>query len=131
MITPDDELGFLLAASPVFAEVWGDRALGRAARARRGPWVLHAFAVHASYLIANRQLDLVPPVFDVVERLLVEGDEKVKDHVVCYFLEGVWIELKKRDRTIDNLFDHWILGQATESSGQRWSIIRDVLGWVE
>ena len=80
MITPDDELGLLLAASPVFAEVWGDRALGRAARATRGPWVLRAFGGHASYLIANRQLDLVPPVF----------------HVVCYFLEGVWIELKKR-----------------------------------
>lgn len=96
VITPDHELGVLLAASPAFAEVWGDRALGPAARAERGPWLLHAFAVHTSYLIANRQLDLVPPVFDVVEWLLVEGDERVKDHVICYFLEGIWVELKKR-----------------------------------
>ena len=58
--------------------------------------MLHAFAVHASYLISNRQLKLVPPVLSVVELLLVEGNKYVKDDVVCYFLEGIWIELMKR-----------------------------------
>jgi proton glutamate symport protein len=42
-----------------------------------------------------------------------------------------WIELKRLDGTIDKLYDYWILGQQAESRGPRWSIVRDVLHWVE
>jgi ABC-type amino acid transport substrate-binding protein len=42
-----------------------------------------------------------------------------------------WIELKTKDGTIDGLFDHWILGEATKRREPRWSVIRDVLGWVD
>jgi Na+/H+-dicarboxylate symporter/ABC-type amino acid transport substrate-binding protein len=42
----------------------------------------------------------------------------------------VWIQLKKNDQTIQRLYDHWILGQYAQS-GKRWSVIRDVLGWVD
>jgi Na+/H+-dicarboxylate symporter len=44
---------------------------------------------------------------------------------------NAWIELKRRDRTIQNLYDHWILGRAPERTEPRWSILRDVLGWVD
>jgi hypothetical protein len=40
-----------------------------------------------------------------------------------------WIELKRGDGTIDQLYDHWILGRAAEDPTPRWSVIRDVLGW--
>jgi ABC-type amino acid transport substrate-binding protein len=46
------------------------------------------------------------------------------------FLDA-WIELKRRDRTIQGLYDHWILGRHAKQTGPRWSIIRDVLGWVD
>ena len=42
-----------------------------------------------------------------------------------------WIQLKKKDGTIDELFAHWILGDATKRKGPRWSVIRNVLGWVD
>jgi ABC-type amino acid transport substrate-binding protein len=42
-----------------------------------------------------------------------------------------WVELKRKDGTIDRLFAHWVLGQAAKRSGPRWSVLRDVLGWVE
>ena len=42
-----------------------------------------------------------------------------------------WVQLKKKDGTIDGLFAHWILGEATRSREPRWSVIRDVLGWVD
>jgi Na+/H+-dicarboxylate symporter len=42
-----------------------------------------------------------------------------------------WIELKRRDGTIDVLFRHWIMGQSRESRQPRWSIMQDVLHWVE
>jgi Na+/H+-dicarboxylate symporter/ABC-type amino acid transport substrate-binding protein len=42
-----------------------------------------------------------------------------------------WISLKRRDGTITQLYDHWILGRDAEERGPRWSVVRDVLGWVE
>ena len=42
-----------------------------------------------------------------------------------------WIELKRKDGTISALFDHWIRGKGADSTEPRWSLIRDVLGWVE
>ena len=42
-----------------------------------------------------------------------------------------WLDLKKKDETIDRLYDHWILGKDTSSQLPRWSIIHDVLHWVK
>ena len=42
-----------------------------------------------------------------------------------------WIELKKRDGTIDALYDYWIRGINAAPRKPRWSILRDVLHWVE
>jgi len=48
----------------------------------------------------------------------------------AYFL-NTWIELKRRDGTIDALYGHWILGKQAGKRQPRWSIMRDVLGWVD
>jgi ABC-type amino acid transport substrate-binding protein len=42
---------------------------------------------------------------------------------------NTWIELKRKDGTIDRLFAHWILGQDSTPRRPRWSIMRNVLGW--
>ena len=42
---------------------------------------------------------------------------------------NTWIELKRKDGTIDQLFAHWILGQDSRPRPPRWSIVRDVLHW--
>jgi Na+/H+-dicarboxylate symporter len=42
---------------------------------------------------------------------------------------NTWIDLKRRDGTIDKLYQHWILGRDARPPEPRWSIIRDVLGW--
>jgi hypothetical protein len=44
---------------------------------------------------------------------------------------STWIELKKKDGTIDMLYKHWILGTSEASRKPRWSVIRNVLHWVE
>ncbi len=41
-----------------------------------------------------------------------------------------WLILKRKDQTVDNLFDHWIRGGGAQDPTPRWSIIRNVLGWV-
>ena len=41
---------------------------------------------------------------------------------------NTWIELKKKDRTIATLYDHWILGKHAVPKQPRWSVLRNVLG---
>jgi Na+/H+-dicarboxylate symporter/ABC-type amino acid transport substrate-binding protein len=48
----------------------------------------------------------------------------------AYFL-NTWIELKRRDGTIDALYGHWILGKQAGKRQPRWSIMRNVLHWVD
>jgi Na+/H+-dicarboxylate symporter len=42
-----------------------------------------------------------------------------------------WILLKKENGTIDGYFNYWIYGQGAETKKKRWSIIKDVLHWVD
>ena len=42
-----------------------------------------------------------------------------------------WIYLKQRDGTFNELYNYWILGREAQDSGHRWSIARDVLGWLD
>jgi proton glutamate symport protein len=45
-------------------------------------------------------------------------------------LVNTWIELKRKDGTADQLYEHWILGrQPPGQRHRRWSILKDVLGW--
>ena len=44
---------------------------------------------------------------------------------------GHWISLKKRDGTIEGLYDYWILGKTAGPVKPRWCILRDVLGWID
>lgn len=46
-------------------------------------------------------------------------------------LINTWIDLKRDDGTIDQLFAHWILGQDSAQRRPRWSVMRDVLHWVD
>ena len=42
---------------------------------------------------------------------------------------NIWIEQKRKDGTIEELFDYWILGQQRGARPRRWSVLDDVLGW--
>ena len=42
-----------------------------------------------------------------------------------------WLQLQQEAGIVDALFNYWILGEGAEPSDPRWSIIRDVLGWVD
>jgi Na+/H+-dicarboxylate symporter len=52
------------------------------------------------------------------------------DRAIVDFING-WINLKKKDGTIENIFGHWILGKGADKKEPRWCVMRDVLGWVE
>jgi len=42
-----------------------------------------------------------------------------------------WLALVRSEGLIDQLYEHWILGKAAEAREPRWSVVRNVLGWVE
>lgn len=42
-----------------------------------------------------------------------------------------WVEIKQKEGTVNALFEHWIMGRGAEDTAPRWSIVRDVLHWVE
>ena len=46
------------------------------------------------------------------------------------FLDA-WIDLARREQTIQRLYDYWIQGKTGQVQPPRWSVIRDVLGWVD
>ena len=46
------------------------------------------------------------------------------------FLEH-WVSLRRKDGTMDDYFDHWILGKTARANKPRWSVIRNVLNWVD
>ena len=42
-----------------------------------------------------------------------------------------WVNMQRINGSVDSLFEHWIQGQGTEPTEPRWSVIRNVLGWVD
>jgi ABC-type amino acid transport substrate-binding protein len=42
-----------------------------------------------------------------------------------------WVRVKGKEGTVDALFRHWIEGRGAEDTSPRWSVIRDVLHWVD
>jgi ABC-type amino acid transport substrate-binding protein len=53
-----------------------------------------------------------------------------KDRAFRDFLD-YWIRLKRDDGTTQAFYDHWILGKFAEDPQPQWSVIRNVLGWVD
>ena len=56
---------------------------------------------------------------------LPRGDRELADFI------NIWLELKKRDRTIEALYDYWILGKNAVPKQPHWSVIRNILHWVQ
>jgi Na+/H+-dicarboxylate symporter/ABC-type amino acid transport substrate-binding protein len=56
---------------------------------------------------------------------LPKGEEALAD-----FLR-VWIDLKESDGTIDQLYRYWVLGKQDRQRQPRWSVVRDLLHWIE
>ena len=42
-----------------------------------------------------------------------------------------WVDLKRSDGTTTNLYNYWMLGGVTQFRKPRWSVVKDVLHWVE
>ena len=52
------------------------------------------------------------------------------DVALARFVDA-WIDLKRKDGTIQALYDYWFLGRHATPAHPRWSVLRNVLHWVE
>ncbi len=43
----------------------------------------------------------------------------------------IWLTIRKKDGSIQKLYDYWVLGKAEHAAQHRWSVIRDVLHWID
>ena len=78
--------------------------------------------LHPSYSVVVPQPDTIklPIAYP-----LARGDERWVRFI------NTWLDLKHRDGTIDALYRHWILGEHAARLKPRWSVVRNVLHWVE
>ncbi len=119
----------------------------RAAAARRHPGAqrrhraaVRPAATHADALALPAERGsawtLMYPAYSVV----VPGPDPIRvplaypigkrDERLASFV-NTWIALKRKDGTLDAAYKHWILGQDAAPRQPRWSIVRNVLHWVE
>ena len=85
---------------------------------RGAAWTL----IHPEYTVAIPQ----PTVLAVpVAMGMARNAEPLADFI------NAWLRLKREDGTVDELYQYWILGGGAKPQHPRWSIIRDVLGWIE
>jgi Na+/H+-dicarboxylate symporter/ABC-type amino acid transport substrate-binding protein len=101
-------------------------------------WFAHRLAVDAFAMPAERgsAWTLRYPAYAVV----VPGPEPIRvplaypigrqDAQLARFV-NTWIALKRKDGTLDAAYRHWILGLDATPARPRWSIVRDVLHWME
>jgi Na+/H+-dicarboxylate symporter/ABC-type amino acid transport substrate-binding protein len=52
------------------------------------------------------------------------------DDAFLIFLD-YWLDLEDKYGSLDKKYDYWVLGKDTGNITQRWSIMRDVLHWIE
>jgi hypothetical protein len=74
--------------------------------------------LHPEYSVAVPK----PRPFKVPLAYVIAGRDRAMAAMV-----DTWIELKRKDGTIDELFAHWILGQDDAPKRPRWSVIDNVL----
>jgi ABC-type amino acid transport substrate-binding protein len=78
--------------------------------------------LHPAYTVAIPQPDVLTAPLAYP---LARGDQEMVNFI------NLWIDLKKRDKTVTRLYDYWILGKNAVPQSPRWSVIRNVLHWVQ
>jgi len=91
--------------------------------------MLAAAEVGSAWTLIFPKFSVVVPKPNVVRGPIAIGMPKNAPELYDYV--NTWVTLKRASGTTRILYDHWILGRGAESTKPRWSIIRDVLGWID
>ncbi len=82
----------------------------------------------AAWTLLYPQFGLVvprPAVFVPIGYAVAKGNQELLEAF------NAWLQIQKASGTIDAMYAYWMLGQLSAADRPpRWSVIRDVLGWV-
>jgi Na+/H+-dicarboxylate symporter/ABC-type amino acid transport substrate-binding protein len=94
---------------------------------------LHAFALPAergsAWTLLYPKFSVVVPEPGIIKVPLAYPIGR-HDAAFASFV-NIWIDLKRKDGTIESLYGYWVLGRDAAPTRPRWSVMRDVLHWVE
>jgi ABC-type amino acid transport substrate-binding protein len=77
--------------------------------------------LHPQYTVAIPEPHFTRPVAIA----MAPGDQAFLNFI------NAWLQLKKTTGEIDRLYNIWILGKDDEQKKPRWSVIRNLLHWVD
>jgi Na+/H+-dicarboxylate symporter len=83
----------------------------------------------SAWTLIYPEFQVVLPFKDVVSWPLGYATAPGDDEFLRFL--DLWVDLMRDDGFIARLRDHWILGRTAVPRKPRWSVIRDVLHWVE
>jgi len=66
-----------------------------------------------------------PTLFVPMGYAVAHGDDELLQYLEAWLLNA------KLDGTVDGLYDYWMLGQVEKVQPPRWSVIRNVLHWID
>jgi len=78
--------------------------------------------IYPSYtVVIPKNMKITIPVALVLPHDQAHFNNKIND----------WLTLVEKNKTIGNFYEHWILGKSKKPKEPRWSIMRNVLHWVD
>jgi hypothetical protein len=114
-IKPEEVADLVFETCPSYREAWPGLDAGNPTGQKYSIPLMIGFAGHAARLWKDRRFTEFPAILDLVERLHLEGNKKVVDHVVFYFTELLYIELQKHginprfaERRLGPVSCHWL-----------------------
>ena len=83
--------------------------------------------------LIGKRIGMVPKGHGLSHTLIWVLDKcwGIKDKVKLIHMPMGMLKDALLDGTVDAVFDHWILGQGAMKKQPRWSIIRNVLHWID
>jgi ABC-type amino acid transport substrate-binding protein len=81
----------------------------------------------AAWTIRYPEFSFVPPTPPI---LIPSGYAVARGNTDLLLYLDTWLLNAKLNGTIDELYRYWMLGQIAATQPPRWSVIRNVLGWV-
>ena len=84
----------------------------------------------SAWTLLYPSFQVVTPWSDDYTIPLVYPYSSDEDNEMDEFIDH-WVLLKQHDGTTERAFEHWILGKGGEKRVPRWSVVRNVLEWVD
>jgi len=91
--------------------------------------MLHGAEIASAWTLLHPSYSVVVPRPGVRRGLLGFVSVRTDDEFAAYLAE--WVALQGREGFLDALYHYWIEGRNEQAQQRRWSVVRDVLHWVD